>query len=166
MTAAPADSPLTAMLKEVLHSVDAGQAYSALALALTLPDICGFIEYPKLRGPGQIGERYQLWCNEWGKILTIDGANCWALRCAYLHNGVDDFSGTSAKKASFKRVQFTVGKVDGVWSSQAQSDGTVRMPHETFCRDMVGAADGWQRKRQHDPAVAQALSELLEIQPA
>lgn len=65
----------------------------ALGMALTLPDICGQIEFPKLR----VGERYVKWCDQYLKnqgFITsgdsenkvISGDRCYKLRCAYLHS--------------------------------------------------------------------------------
>lgn len=66
----------------------------ALGMALTLPDICGQVEYPELK----VGERYSKWCDKYlknqGFITTgdsvdriISGDMCYKLRCAYLHSG-------------------------------------------------------------------------------
>lgn len=66
----------------------------ALGMALTLPDICGQVEHPKLN----VGERYTKWCDKYlknqGFITTgdiedkvISGNMCYKLRCAYLHSG-------------------------------------------------------------------------------
>lgn len=75
-----------------------------LALALTLPDICGRIEYPDLG----VGSRYRLWFDAYVyksffevkppygsdpqfqevlETVKFDGDFCYALRCAYLHSG-------------------------------------------------------------------------------
>ena len=67
----------------------------ALGMALTLPDICGQIEYSEVK---KVGERYSKWCDKYlknqGFIITgdsgdkvISGDMCYKLRCAYLHSG-------------------------------------------------------------------------------
>ncbi|MCO7125126.1 hypothetical protein NIE88_04970 [Sporolactobacillus shoreicorticis] len=71
----------------------------ALALALTLPDICGKVEYPKYN----VGNRYENWFDNWVEHLYADpsgwdndkraknpyftGRLCYGLRCAFLHSG-------------------------------------------------------------------------------
>ncbi len=66
----------------------------ALGMALTIPDICGQVEFPELN----VGERYSKWCDKYlknqGFITTgdsgdkvISGDMCYKLRCAYLHSG-------------------------------------------------------------------------------
>lgn len=67
----------------------------ALGMALTLPDICGQVEYPQV---DKVGERYIKWCDQYLKnqgFITngdfgnkvISGDMCYKLRCAYLHSG-------------------------------------------------------------------------------
>ena len=67
----------------------------ALGMALTLPDICGQVEYPEIKA---VGERYIKWCDNYLKnqgFITIgdsgdkviSGDICYKLRCAYLHSG-------------------------------------------------------------------------------
>lgn len=161
--------PIDVYLRDMLLAVRAGFHHSALALALALPDICASIEYPANKG---VGERYRDWCATWGKFLTISSADCYALRCAYLHSGSEEFSGSSAQRALFERVQFTVGQVEGVWVSQAvppTSPGgkqTVRIPVEQFCQEMANSVDAWRRARQTDVRVIAAIAELLCMRPA
>lgn len=156
-------------LTDMLRSLCAGAQHSALALALTLPDICGSIEYPN---EGKVGVRYRNWCDTWGRMLAVSGADCYALRCAYLHSGSEEFSGPSAVAALFERIQFTIGQVEGVWKSQAlppaalSAKQTARIPIETFCRDMAASADAWRRAHENDARVVEAIAGLMWMRPA
>ncbi len=87
-----------------------GNYIAALALTLTLPDICGQVEFPELNGRGHVGERYKKWFDLHLKqyydedgimhtdIAALDNKMkrvfnaeiCYALRCAVLHSGNDD----------------------------------------------------------------------------
>lgn len=63
--------------------------FSALALALTFPDICGKVEFER-DGYSQwfdkyIAEKYYSNFNESGVIFK--GIDCYKLRCAFLHAG-------------------------------------------------------------------------------
>lgn len=70
-----------------------GYPYSALGIALTLPDICGNIAYPETK----VGMHYKKWYDEYvlpksairpeEGFITVDGEVCYKLRCAYLHSG-------------------------------------------------------------------------------
>lgn len=73
----------------------------ALSLALTLPDICGKVEFPNEFSPGK---RYKDWfslyavpnftveasklpSSEIASYTWLSAEECWALRCAFLHAG-------------------------------------------------------------------------------
>lgn len=68
-----------------------GYPYSALGIALTLPDICGNIAYPETK----VAFHYKKWYDEYvGPInairhedgfISVDSEVCYKLRCAYLH---------------------------------------------------------------------------------
>jgi hypothetical protein len=169
MTDQRPSTPLDVYPKDMMLAVRAGFHHSALALALALPDICASIEYPP---DLPVGDRYRRWCDTWGKILTISGTDCYALRCAYLHSGSEEFSGRSAQRALFERIEFTVGQVDGVWLSQALPPASpggkqaARIPVEQFCQEMATAVDAWRRERGTDARVAAAIAELLWMRPA
>jgi hypothetical protein len=163
-------TPLDAYVGDILGAVRAESFYSALALSLVIPEICGAIEYPAITDSN---ERYRTWFREWCGLLhsLMTPADCWAIRCSYLHLARDQFSGAAAKHADLANIFFTKGKTEGGWYSTffpmpTGPKGAVRIPVETFCRDMAHAANGWQKCRGHDPRIAQGIAELLEIRPA
>ena len=96
------------MIREIVSEVNCllrdGYPYSALGMALTLPDICGNIAYPKMG----TGERYRKWFDEFAlplgnwptesDFITLNGAVCYKLRCAYLHKGNFDLGEADAVK--------------------------------------------------------------------
>jgi hypothetical protein len=52
------DNSLSHYLRDILSAMNGASPFSAIALTLTLPDICGSIEYPEMNRPDQVGERY------------------------------------------------------------------------------------------------------------
>jgi hypothetical protein len=168
----PMESPLHRYLADIHHAMNAGAFYSALALSVAIPDICGAIEYPNEKG----GKRYREWFDQWCAMLKsyLTAEDCYAIRCSYLHQGVDEFGGSSAIAARLTHIEFTVGQVAGggwslsyVPSSQGpEAKGAMRIPVEDFCRDMTTSADAWCRSRADDPRIAAALSRLIEFRPA
>lgn len=94
------------MIQDVKKALDGGAFISALALALTFPDICGRVRAVKL-GLKNSNDRhtYINWFNEcaakyFAEPQTVDGNKdsshhypmfdgntCYALRCAVLHSG-------------------------------------------------------------------------------
>ena len=97
-------------IEEVELNIVDGRWQSALALALTLPDICGGIAFPEIvkhyrdgrvmldrqKNPTRdVGTQYIRWFDEYAgdhfKLSQSDekpyicGERCWQLRCEYLH---------------------------------------------------------------------------------
>lgn len=95
---------------EIELNIEDRRWQSALALALTIPDICGGIAFPeqyrrhrdgkiildKFKNPARdIGGQYSRWFDEYAseyfKLSPEDeapyicGKRCWQLRCEYLH---------------------------------------------------------------------------------
>lgn len=89
-------------------SVETANWFSALTLALTMPDICGRLEDPSLGS----GARYKKWWEIYmlpnyqrtnaidGRQITfLSGGDAYALRCSYLHEGGADISLQKARVA-------------------------------------------------------------------
>jgi hypothetical protein len=168
----PMESPLHRYLADIHHAMNAGAFYSALALSVAIPDICGGIEYPDEK---KVAKRYQDWFDQCCYMLQsyLTAADCYAIRCSYLHQGIDEFGGSSASAARLTHIDFTVGKAAGGWSLSflpseqgLRAKGAVRIPVEDFCRDMTTSANTWWKSRSSDPRVTSALARLIEFRPA
>lgn len=135
----------------------------ALALALTLPDICGQIEYPELirkNGSRLVGQQYKKWFKEWVGHYYADHTGfkqngkypknpyftdemCYQLRCAYLHSGnsdIDEFGEKEDKQ--FKYIyHFSLsvngGESYGTWWEEPQLNVDKMFKHRTVCIDVV-----------------------------
>lgn len=77
-------------IDSVRLALKSGLYEPALALALSLPDICGSIEYPN----DTVTARYIKWsdqhidmCKNAGARNEFSGAALYQLRCRFLHNG-------------------------------------------------------------------------------
>lgn len=120
-------------IEEIEHCVHAKCYFAALALVLTLPDICGQVEYPNER---YVGTRYVDWFNSFVTPFyfindssapqnQFDGERCYALRCAFLHSGNYDLK---QQKASIQIDTFkfhidVAEKQHGVYNSYSFIDG-------------------------------------------
>ncbi len=139
---------------------------SALALALTLPDICGSIAFPEIvrkRWDGQVlldrqnnpardvGSQYIRWFDGFAapffKVYQndeapyISGERCWQLRCEYLHQN----KGFSNEERGYQ-VRFHLGINCGTSvcqlepSSRSNDNMDIRIDIEQFCLRMCQAA--------------------------
>lgn len=108
------------ILNDIKKACKADALRSAYALALTLPDICGQIEYPQK----SCKERYSLWIDNFleetenngiidiiiadkesqHKAIKIDGAMYYKLRCQYLHAGNTDLMEENGEGIDFQFV--------------------------------------------------------------
>ena len=110
-------------IKEARKSLDNGLYEAALALALTLPDICGQVEYPAIK---KVGERYTKWIDnfmdskvlydqffdEVGDFKYLESQDIYKLRCAFLHSGDQDISNDTIDCFNLVRPD-GLGAVDG-----------------------------------------------------
>ncbi len=49
----------------IRNCLDSQNWYGALFISLAVPDICGNITYPELRGQGFVKERYERWVEKY-----------------------------------------------------------------------------------------------------
>lgn len=109
---------MLAKIKDIKIALNNKSYLSALALSLTLPDICGQIEYPELKkknGERNIGKQYAAWFNNWVNQYFADntgwtedgskakdpyftGEMCYHLRCSFLHAGNSDIKNWGDKE--------------------------------------------------------------------
>lgn len=93
-------------IADIKKALNAGAVQSAIALALTLPDICRQVEYGN---SGSVTNGYIKWVNTYVDLsplhcgfgtesAEIDGTVIYGLRCSFLHSGSDDIKGQGVAK--------------------------------------------------------------------
>lgn len=156
--------------EEVRDLLDKESYIAALALALTIPDAYGKLEYPK----DGTGDRYRKWYGRYcafcisprtcGKptMLGFDENTCYKLRCELLHAGDADLkpnvlNGFVSKEHSGKDVSFTlrVGAGSGTgatWPNDNPDEAEYHLAIsiEELCNALCDAADRYER--QHPSA--------------
>lgn len=117
------DASITGRIVDIQKAFNADAFLSAISLALTIPDVCGSRLHPNR----YVHERYVAWFDEYiaqayldettlivdGKLIDpryyFDGEDCYQLRCAYLHQGVNAPDRTK-EKTVYNVIQFRVFK--------------------------------------------------------
>ena len=154
------------LLEDIRRAVSCEAWYAALALALVLPDICGFVD-GALQGSGA---RYADWFDRHvsgryggaGGQQFLSGDDCYALRCAYLHQGDFDITDQRAQRA-LSRFRFVVPPA--TWTVHNNLiDDTLQLQVSNFCEDMCEAVDGWLPSISADPSKATRLAKLALIE--
>lgn len=160
------------LVTAVRSAVDQSNWYAALGLALTLPDICGRLEAP---GKGSRA-RYVAWCNEYlvprytahlgpqgTKHVFLHGEDCYALRCAVLHEGADEIVTQSARKAldSFRFV----APLDESRVHCNQFNSRLQLQVGLFCEDICASVEEWMRiQLPNDPALVERIKRLMKVE--
>lgn len=139
----------------------------ALSLALTIPDICGQIEYSGLvneKGKRLVGKQYCAWFDEWVAHYYADhtgfkengkypkrpyftGAMCYQLRCTYLHSGnsdIDDFGKDSDDEFRYVyHFELSINSCDsyGEWWMEPQFNTSKLLKHKSVRIDISKLCD-------------------------
>lgn len=146
--------------------------YGALASALTLPDICARLDNP-VKPKGAPDTRYTTWATQWiepkytkfigpthTKKVFLSGADCYALRCAYLHAGQDDVS--DDKKTALERFHFNAPPSI---AHNNMFDGIVlQLDLGRFCMDIVAAVEEWADHVKGNDEVQSRMTSLISVE--
>lgn len=145
--------------------------YAALTMALSLPDICGRLEDPTKKSQ----ERFEAW---WSKYALssfkfqigdeshefLNASDCYALRCAYLHQGEFGIEDQRARKA-LARVTFRAPDPDDF--SHLISNGKVlHMKVDMFCTAVCTGVEKWLVDVRENQVVQDRLGKLGKIASA
>lgn len=144
--------------------------YAALATALALPDICGWTEDPQAKSKA----RYVNWFDRFlrplytrqigadGRELTfLTGNDCYALRCAVLHEGRDDITDQAAREV-VERFEFIIAP-PGYRVHLNMFGSQLQLQVDQFCADMVSAVRSWWGTTQGSPEVESRIGALLRL---
>ena len=135
----------------------------ALALALTIPDVCGKVEYPHL----STSKRYKCWFDNYAKqyftyrttklpeetnieYVWLSADECYALRCAVLHAG--DYKATGI---DFTQIHIHAHKKEGdnyshIIRDSRLADWDVILLCENLCKAAKEYYDSADNKERFD----------------
>lgn len=148
--------------------------FAALALALTLPEICAAVDDP---GPGRSRERYIAWWDiymahhyvvrpdadeNWEAFTYLPGPDAYGLRCAFLHAGTDVIEGKNTKMT---RIRF-MGPPSSLAFGYNEPLETLNVGLEQFVEWVCQAVEIWLNDRQGDEAIQARLQGLVSIIPS
>lgn len=142
--------------------------YSALYLALTLPDICARLESEN----GKTNKaKYIMWYDKYmlGKYtlqvggrkeptVFLSGPDCYALRCSALHEGGADIT-TQHCREVLEKIHFT-----DIGSHCNRVMNILQLDIATFCKDICNSVEEWevQFKNTHKDKLDR-LDTLLKV---
>lgn len=147
---------MEAILSEIERTSREGFHFAAVALALTLPDICAALASDNGESSGQ---KYKAWCeaNFLHLYPNLTSRDLWSLRCGVVHQGR-----FGHPKSQYSRVIFSLPDGRGnVFHNNILNDA-LNLDAATFCRDMVSSARQWFLRNQNNVEVAKNLPYLLQ----
>jgi hypothetical protein len=160
-------------MKHLIESVRAAVReknwYAALSVALALPDICAKVEDTM---PAGSQKRYINWFDKYlapnyqrmvaGQVHTfLTGDDCYALRCAYSHEGEFDISGQRARKALASYV--FVATPPGVTVHMKQTNSILQLQTNLFCEEICLAVETWMAAVAGVPGAHSRIAALPKI---
>ena len=129
------------LIDDMNRALDHDCFFSALSLALTLPDICGKAKYPKEKSTKK---RYIDWYDEYvGKYEKCPGDNSmpylngevvYNLRCSMLHQGTPNVNSADIKEEACKLDNFDL-------LTEKKKDINVFMDRASVCSSNLGNSE-------------------------
>jgi len=166
------------LLKSIEKSLAAMNWYAALAVALTIPDVCAGLQSSKRKTNQAL---YAAWFDDYLKSeygatgfvpeASLSGKDCYALRCALLHNASDEFPREGINDL-IQRIKLTaygphMGRHSGI--RIGTSTGTTNVPDTLtihvarFCQDICKAARRWLMDVEGIPEIQERIEATVKI---
>lgn len=148
------ENPFAAIFEEIRKANQAGLSHAALALTLTIPDICAALISPKGKSNG---DSYAAWFDDHlvGYKGRLSGKDLYSIRSGILHEARSD-----RPHMQWERVVFGTGKgshggsIKGVKCNGVLLPDTFVINVARFSEEMITAAETWFLARRENVHVA------------
>jgi len=160
------------LITAVENALNSQNWRGALFISLSLPDICGKLETPDKKS----GERYANWFAQYMpeyysfektfdgvKYSLLNGSDCYALRCALLHEGVSDISEQKAQ-CVLTRFHFVFPPERGMLHCNRSGD-VLQLQVDIFCRDICNGVKTWLSEVIKNKDIKNRIDNVLKIYP-
>lgn len=156
-------------INAIKSAISNGNWYAALSLALTMPDICGRLEDP-FKGSQTcfvswfdryLLSRYQSHIGPDRALHTLYGSDCYALRCAFLHQGEFGIDDQRAQQA-LEHFQFIFPR-PGVFVHMTQTNAVQQLQVDRFCLDVCKGVEQWLKDVEENAIVRSRMTALATI---
>lgn len=157
-------SPLEQILTDIERTIAAQAYYPALAVALTLPEICTTLcwdrdMFVKEKHYAAFVDNYTTEAN-----LGVDGITCYRIRGGVIHRG----NAGGHPKVDFTHVIFTIPDSRSsfhAFAMKVQDKVAVMLDLAQFCSVMIGAARLWHSEHRDHVQVLRNMPHLLSYRP-
>lgn len=159
------------------HLIDATRSavtqynwYAALAVALSMPDMCGELERRVAGSQARFVDWYDrfLLSKYQGNVgasrtphTFLLGSDCYALRCAYLHQGDFSIDDQRARQA-LDHFHFIAPR-HGSFVHMNQHGSTLQLQVDRFCLDVCEAVEQWLASVVNDADIQARMGDMAAI---
>lgn len=158
-------TPLEEILSEIDRAIRKRNYYSALIVALTVPEICTSLTLERASFVKEV--HYITWIEKYLSLgqpgIGMSAKDCWQLRGGVVHRA--DFSGHPYSQ--FTRVILGVRRGNAVHATHIRrGDELVAYVclHE-FCKEMTKGALRWLESHRNDEIVLNNMQRLVRYRP-
>jgi hypothetical protein len=161
-------------MDEIINSLESAVSnknwYGALFIALSIPDICGKIDAVHTGSQA----RYATWYEQYVQsnytyvnthrnetTVFLSGNDCYALRCAFLHEGQDDITNQRAREA-IDNYHF-IAPIKNKMIHCNKSNDKLQLQVDIFCTDIINGARQWLSEINEDDQRHERIQNLLKI---
>jgi hypothetical protein len=152
------------------NALRAGNHYGALAIALALPDICGWVEDPTQYSRARCVAWYKKYLqSKYTRSATrlvaehvfLGGEDFYALRCAFLHEGRDEIADQKARQV-LEKFEFVVPP-KGWEIHRNQTNNVLQLQVDIFCRDIAEGVSRFLSDIEANPDAMARMQQLLVV---
>ncbi|MFZ1978349.1 MAG: hypothetical protein WAV76_10380 [Bacteroidota bacterium] len=157
------------LLNSVDIAIESKNYYAALFIILTLPDICGEIQFPKKSSE----KRYIGWFNQYMKDIYIGipprripfltGEDLYSFRCSLLHEGSEDISNQRARHILHDFIIVENGPHLNLFNSEEHA--VLQLSIVDLCKEMCHGVRSWLNDHKDDPILIEYKSRFVKIYP-
>jgi hypothetical protein len=156
------------LLQAIKHSIKNDNMYAALFIAISLPDICGKIQYPGIKSQ----KRYIDWFNQYLKDQYSDpqkpdspfltAEDMYAFRCSLIHEGSDEISTQSARIDINKFILISDGPHLNYFQNRIIK---LQLSVKSFCIDICAAVERWLSNNDQNVNLIEYRENFIKIFP-
>lgn len=153
---------LETILGEIERALKYRLYYSAVAVALTVPEICGSIESPNGWG-GQ--HKYIDWFD---RYLAPRFTHLTAQAMHQLRSGVVHQGRYGREKDVYQRVLFTLpGPITAHdnYFGRGENERALNLDPAIFCQKVIEACKAWYDEKRDDPHVVANIGNVVHVRP-
>jgi len=160
------------LVKALETAVQNENWYGALFIALTVPDICGYLESPDDNSQ----MRYEQWFTKYmlpkysshvGRDQTpfifLSPSDCYALRCALIHEGREEIIDQKARE-SLERFHFTEPPSTSIIHCN-KINNALQLQVDIFCKDVLDGLQDWCQATKDTDEINQRIDSVLKVYP-